>query len=86
MKPVGTLQGLVVVVLVVVATTWLLNRVGFMVVLSGTLASIGIAAVTPLITVVSVVMVVVAPITMVTVVILIMVIAVTITARWVFDV
>jgi hypothetical protein len=82
MKLVGTLQGLVVVILVVAATTWLLNHVNFMIVLTGKLASVGVAAITPPITVVSVVVVVVAPIA--TVVVLTTVIAVVIVARWVF--
>jgi hypothetical protein len=59
MKLAGTIQGLVVVILVVTATTWLLNRVDFMIVLARTLASKGVTAVTPPITVVSVVTVVV---------------------------
>jgi hypothetical protein len=76
MKLAGTLQGLVVVILVITATTWLLNRVDFMIVLAGTLASKGVAAVTPPITVDSVVVVIVAPITMVAVVIPTLVVAV----------
>jgi hypothetical protein len=86
MKLAGTLQGLVVVILVVAMTTWLLNRVDFMIVLAGTLASIGVAVVTPRITVVSMVVIVVAPITTVTVVIPTTVITVVIMAWWVFGV
>jgi hypothetical protein len=48
----GTLQGLIVVLLIVPATTWLLNRVNFVIVLTRTLASEGVAAVMPPITVV----------------------------------
>jgi hypothetical protein len=84
MKLAWTLQGLVVVILVVVVTTWLLNRVDFMIVLTGTLASIGVAAVTPRITVVSVVVIVIAPITMVVVVVPTTVIIVVIMTWWVF--
>jgi hypothetical protein len=84
MKLAGTLLGFVVVVLVVAATTWLLNRVDFMIVLVGTLASVGVTTVTPLITVVSVVAVVVAPITTVTVVVLTIIIAVVMATWWVF--
>jgi hypothetical protein len=73
-KLAGTLQGLVVVIRVVTTTTWLPNRVDFMIVLAGMLASIGVAAVTPPITIVSVVAVVV----------LTMVIAVVVATRWVF--
>jgi hypothetical protein len=51
MKLAGTLQGLVVVVLVVAVTTCFLNRIDFMIVLTGTLAFVVIAVVTPLITV-----------------------------------
>jgi hypothetical protein len=43
----GTLQGLIVL-----ATTWLLNRINFMIILMRTLASEGVAAVMPPITVV----------------------------------
>jgi hypothetical protein len=63
MKLVGTLQGLVVVILVVVAITWLLIHVDFMTILARTHAFEGITAVMPPITVVSVVTVVVASIT-----------------------
>jgi hypothetical protein len=84
MKLAGTLQGFVVVILVVTAATWLLNCINFMIVLVGMLASIGVVAVTPLITVISVVVVVVAPITTVVVVVLTMVVAVVVAARWVF--
>jgi hypothetical protein len=82
MKLAGTLQGLIVVVLVVTVTTWLLNRVDFMIILTGTLASVGVAAVTPPITVVSVVAVVIAP--TITVVVLTTVVTVVIMAWWVF--
>jgi hypothetical protein len=81
MKLAGTLQGLIVVILVIAATTWLFNRVDFMIVLVGTLASVVVVAVTPLITVVSVVAVVIA---LITVVVLTMVVAVVVAARWVF--
>jgi hypothetical protein len=43
----GTLQGLIVVLLVVAATTWLLNRVNFVIILTRTLAFEGVAAVMP---------------------------------------
>jgi hypothetical protein len=43
----GTLQGLIVVLLVVSVTTWLLNRVDFMIVLMRTLASEGVVVVMP---------------------------------------
>jgi hypothetical protein len=76
----GTLQGLVVFLLVVPTTTWLLNRVDFMIVFAGTLASEGVAAVLPPITVVWEVAVVVAPITIVPTT----VVTVIVTARWVF--
>jgi hypothetical protein len=84
MKQAGTLQGLVLVVLVVAVTTWLLNHVDFMIVLVRTLASEGVEAVTPPITVVLVVAVVIAPITMIAVVVPTTVIAVVVAARWVF--
>jgi hypothetical protein len=84
MKLVGTLQGLVVAILVIAATTWLLNRVDFMIVLAGTLASVVITAVASPITVVLGVMVVVALITTIAVVVLTMVIAIVIAAQWVF--
>jgi hypothetical protein len=84
MKLAGTLQGLIVVILVVVVTTWLLNRVDFMIVLIGSFASKGVAEVMPPITVVSVVAVGVAPITTVTVVVPTMVVAVIIATRWEF--
>jgi hypothetical protein len=84
MKLAGTLQGLVVVILVIAVTTWLLNRVDFMIVLSGALASVVVAAVAPPITIVSVVAVVVALIMTIAVVIPTMVVAVVIAARWVF--
>jgi hypothetical protein len=77
MKLAGTLQGLIIVILVVAATTWFLNRVDFMIVLAGTLASVGVA-------VVSVVAVVVAPITTVAVVVPTTVVMVIVAARWVF--
>jgi hypothetical protein len=48
----GTLQGLIVVLLIVSTATWLLNHVNFMIVLTRTLASEGVAAVMPPITVV----------------------------------
>jgi hypothetical protein len=70
--------------LVIVATTWLLNRVDFVIVLVGTLASVGVAAVMPPITVVSMVTVVVAPITTIAVVISTTVIAVVVATQWVF--
>jgi hypothetical protein len=85
MKLAGTLQGLVVVILVITATTWLLNHVDFMIVLAGTLASIVVAAVAPPIMVVSVVAVVVALITTITIVVLAMVVVVVVMARWVFE-
>jgi hypothetical protein len=84
MKLVGTLQGLIVVILVISVTTWLLNHVDFMIILAGTLASVVVAAVTPPIMVVSVVVVVIAPIMTIVVIVLTMVVAVVITARWVF--
>jgi hypothetical protein len=86
MKLAGTLQGLVVVDLVIMATTWLLNHVDFMIVLVGTLASEGITAVTPPITVVLVVAVIVALITMIAVVVPTMVVAVDVATQWVFGV
>jgi hypothetical protein len=48
----GTLQGLIIVLLIVPVTTWLLNCVNFMIVLTRTLASEGVAAVMPPISVV----------------------------------
>jgi hypothetical protein len=84
MKLAGTLQGLVVVILVIGVSTWLLNHIDFMIVLTGTLASVVIVAVTPPIMIVSVVTVLVAPITMIVVVIPTTVIVVIIAARWVF--
>jgi hypothetical protein len=48
----GTLKGLIVILLIVPATTWLLNRVNFVIVLMRTLASEGVVAVMPPITVV----------------------------------
>jgi hypothetical protein len=76
----GTLQGLIIVLLIVPATTWLLNRVNFVIVLTRTLASEGIAVVMPPITVVWEVAVVVAPIMIVPTT----VVAIAITARWLF--
>jgi hypothetical protein len=76
----GTLQGLIVVLLIVPATTWLLNHVNFMIVLTRTLASEGVAAVMPPITVVWEVVVVVAPITIVPTT----VVAIVIMAQWLF--
>jgi hypothetical protein len=84
MKLAGTLQGLVVVILVIVATTCLLNHIDFRIILAGTLASEVVAMVTPPITVVSVVAVVVTPITTIVVVIPTKVIAVVIVTRRVF--
>jgi hypothetical protein len=77
----GTLQGLIVVLLIVSTATWLLNHVNFMIVLTRTLASEGVAAVMPPITVVWKVAVVVAPIMIVSAT----VVAIVITARWVFE-
>jgi hypothetical protein len=79
MKLAGTLQGLVVVILVITVTTWLLNHVEFMIVLTGTLDSKGVAAVTPPIMVVSVVAVIIALIMTFVVVVPTMVAAVVIT-------
>jgi hypothetical protein len=76
----GTLQGLIVVLLIVPATTWLLNRVNFMIVLTRTLASEGVTAFMPPITVVWEVAVVIAPITIV----LTTVVAIVVTVRWLF--
>jgi hypothetical protein len=76
----GTLQGLIVILLIVLATTWLLNRVNFVIVLTRTLASEGVAAVMPPITVVWEVAVVVAPIMIVPT----MVVAVVVIVRWLF--
>jgi hypothetical protein len=42
-----TLQGHIVVLLIVLATTWFLNRVNFVIVLTRTLASEGVATVMP---------------------------------------
>jgi hypothetical protein len=75
-----TLQGLIVVLLIVSVTTWLLNRVNFMIVLSRTLASEDVAAVMPPITVVWEVAVVIAPITIVPTT----VVAIVIMAQWLF--
>jgi hypothetical protein len=61
----GTFQGLIIILLIVLVTTWLLNRVNFVIVLTRTLASEGVAAVMPPITVVWEVAVVVVPITIV---------------------
>jgi hypothetical protein len=77
----GTLQGLIVVLLIVLATTWLLNCVYFMIILTRTLASEGIAAVMPPITVVWEVAVVIAPITIVPAT----VVAIVVTVWWVFE-
>jgi hypothetical protein len=84
MKLAGTLQCLIVFILVIAVTTWLLNRVDFMIVLAGTLASVVVAAVTPPITIVPVVAIVVALIMMIMVVIPTMVVVVVIMAWWVF--
>jgi hypothetical protein len=67
------------------ATTWLLNCVDFMIVLARTLASKGVVAVTPPITVVSVVTVVIAPIMIIAVVVPTTIIMVVVMARWVFE-
>jgi hypothetical protein len=83
-KLAGTLQGLAVVILLITTTTWLLNRVDFMIILAGMLASVVVVAVAPLIPIVSVVAVVVALITTIEVVISTTVIAVVVTVRWVF--
>jgi hypothetical protein len=79
MKLAGTLQGLLVVILEIMATTWLLNRVDFMIVLTGTLASEGVMAVTPSIMVVSVVTIIIAPVTTIAVVVPTTAIAVVVT-------
>jgi hypothetical protein len=77
----GTLQGLIIVLLIVPTITWLLNRVNFMIVLMRTLNSEGIAAVMPPITVVGEVVVVFASITIVPTT----VVAIVIMARWLFE-
>jgi hypothetical protein len=61
----GTFQGLIIILLIVLGTTWLLNRVNFVIVLTRTLASEGVAAVMPPITVVWEVAVVVVEISLV---------------------
>jgi hypothetical protein len=76
----GTLQGLIVILMIVPVTTWLLNRVNFVIVLTRMFASEGVATVMPPITVVWEVAVVIAPITIV----LTMVIAFVVMARWLF--
>jgi hypothetical protein len=76
----GTLQGLIVVLLIVLATTWLFNHVNFVIVLMRTLASEGIAVVMPSITVVWEVAIVVAPITIIPTT----VVAIVIMVRWLF--
>jgi hypothetical protein len=76
----GILQGLIVIFLIVLATTWLLNRVNFVIVLTRTLASEGVVAVMPPITVVWEVAVVIAPITIVPT----MVVVIVVMARWLF--
>jgi hypothetical protein len=80
MDPAGTLQGLIVILRIVLATTWLLNRVNFVIVLTRTLASKGVATVMPPITVVWEVAVVIAPIMIVPT----MVVAIVVMARWLF--
>jgi hypothetical protein len=79
MKLVETLQGLVVVILVIVATTCILNRIDFVIFLAGTVASVGVVVVTSPITVVLVVAVVIAPITTIVVVVPTTVVVVVIT-------
>jgi hypothetical protein len=76
----GTLQGLIVILLIVLATTWLLNRVNFMIVLTRMLASEGVAAVMPPITVVWEVAVVIALSTIIPT----MVVAIIVMAWWLF--
>jgi hypothetical protein len=76
----GTLQGLIVVLLIVLMTTWLLNRVNFVIILTRTLASKGVTMVMPPITVVWEVAVVIAPI----MIVLTMVVAIVVTTRWLF--
>jgi hypothetical protein len=61
-------------------TTWLLNRVNFVIVLTRMLASEGVAAVMPLITVVWEVAVVIAPIMIIST----MVIAIVVMVQWLF--
>jgi hypothetical protein len=80
MDLVGTLQGLIVVLLIVLVTTWLLNCINFVIVLTRTLASKGVAAVMPPITVVWEVAVVIVPITIVPTT----VVAIVIMMRWLF--
>jgi hypothetical protein len=76
----GTLQGLIVVLLIVLVTTWFLNHVNFVIILTRMLASEGVAAVMPPITVVWEVAVVVAPIMIIPTT----VVAIVITTRWLF--
>jgi hypothetical protein len=84
MDLVGTLQSFVVILLIVKATSRFLDHVDLMVVFVGTLASVIIAIIGPLITIISAVMiVVVAPVVMLTVVVPTMVIGFLISAWWV---
>jgi hypothetical protein len=82
MDLIGTLQGLIVILLIVPATTWLLNYVNFMIVLIRMLDSKGVAAVMPPITVVWEVAVVIVPIMIVPTI----VVAIVVTTRWLFGV
>jgi hypothetical protein len=79
----GTLQSLVVVLLIVTATSWLLDRVDFMVIFAGALAFVVAMIIRPPITIISAVAVVVEPITTVAVVVLTTVVTVGVTALWV---
>jgi hypothetical protein len=80
----GTLQGFVVILLIVTATSRFLDRVDLIVVFVGALASVIAVIIGPPITIISRVMiVVVAPVAMLAVVVPITFIGLLIPARWV---
>jgi hypothetical protein len=79
----GTLQSLVVVLLIVTVTSWLLDRVDFMVIFARALAFVIAAIIRPPVTIISAVTVIVEAITTVAVAVPTTVIAVVITSLWV---
>jgi hypothetical protein len=79
----GTLQSLVVVLLIVTVTSWLLDRVDFMVIFARALAFVITAIIRPPVTIISAVTVIVEAITTVAVAVPTTVIAVVITSLWV---
>jgi hypothetical protein len=79
----GTLQSLVVVLLIITSTSWLLYRVDFMIILARALAFVIDAIIRSPVTIISVVTIVVKPITAIAVAVPTTIIAVVVTALWV---